>query len=59
MILQMLTNISATPEWDGESLQEDKDGDSGVQLLSREVKEPEKTCVMNGVMIITANVSET
>jgi hypothetical protein len=38
MILQMLTNISATPEWDGEHLQEDKDGDSGDQLFPGEVK---------------------
>jgi len=49
----------SNPEWDDESLQEDKDGDSGVTLLSGEVKEPVETCVMNGVIIITANVSAT
>ncbi len=59
MILQMFTNISATTEWDDEHLQKDKDGDSGIPLFPWEVKEPEQTCVMNGVIKITANVSET
>ncbi len=45
------------PEWDDESLQEDKDGDSGIPPFPWEVKEPEQTCVMNGVIKITANVS--
>ncbi len=49
----------SNPEWDGEHLQEDKDGDSGVTLFPWKVKEPEETCVMNGVIKITANVSAT
>jgi len=40
-------------------LQEDKDGDSGIPLFPWEVKEPEETSVMNGVIKITANVSAT